>query len=50
DHCPDRGYPHFKRYIGLSVAAYNLRRIGQELIAIQQQKMQSTDTELKAAA
>ena len=29
DRCPDRGYPHFKRYIGLSVAAYNLRRIGQ---------------------
>ncbi len=50
DRCPDRGYMHFKRYIGLSVAAYNLRRIGQELIAIQQQRMQSTDTELKAAA
>jgi hypothetical protein len=50
DRCPDRGYPHFKRYIGLSVAAYNLRRIGQELIAIQQQRMQSTDTELKTAA
>jgi hypothetical protein len=50
DRCPDRGYPHFKRYIGLSVAAYNLRRIGQELIAIQQQRMQSADTELKAAA
>ena len=50
DRCPDRGYMHFKRYIGLSVAAYNLRRIGQELIAIQQQKMQSADTELKTAA
>jgi len=37
DRCPDRGYPHFKRYIGLSVAAYNLRRIGQELIEIQRQ-------------
>ena len=50
DRCPDRGYMHFKRYIGLSVAAYNLRRIGQELIAIQLQKMQSADTEMKAAA
>jgi IS5 family transposase len=50
DRCPDRGYMHFRRYIGLSVAAYNLRRIGQELIAIQRQKMQSADTELKAAA
>ena len=50
DRCPDRGYMHFKRYIGLAVAAYNLRRIGQELIAIQRQKMQSADIELKAAA
>jgi len=24
--CPDRGYPNFKRYIGLAVGAYNLRR------------------------
>jgi IS5 family transposase len=49
DRCPDRGYMHFKRYIGLSVAAYNLRRIGQELIAIQR-KQQLTDREYKAAA
>jgi hypothetical protein len=41
DRCPDRGYPNFKRYIGLAVGAYNLRRIGQELIAIQRQSMQS---------
>jgi hypothetical protein len=33
DRCPDRGYANFKRYIGLSVSAYNLRRIGVELIA-----------------
>jgi hypothetical protein len=50
DRCPDRGYPHFKRYIGLSVAAYNLRRIGQELIEIQRQSMQSVERELKIAA
>ena len=50
DRCPDRGYPHFKRYIGLSVAAYNLRRIGQELIAIQRRTMQSSDNKLKTAA
>lgn len=30
--CPDRGYEHFKRYIGLAVSAYNLRRIGKRLI------------------
>lgn len=32
DRCPDRGYDHFKRYVGLAVSAYNLRRIGAELI------------------
>ncbi|HUX58026.1 MAG TPA: ISNCY family transposase [Bacteroidales bacterium] len=49
DRCPDRGYGNFKRYIGLAVGSYNLRRIGQELIAIQR-KQQSTDREYKAAA
>ena len=32
DRCPDRSYPHFKRYIGLGVSAYNLRRIGHKLL------------------
>jgi hypothetical protein len=50
DRCPDRGYPNFKRYAGLAVSAYNLRRIGQELIAIQRRTMQSADTKLKTAA
>jgi hypothetical protein len=50
DRCPDRGYPHFKRYIGLSVAAYNLRRIGQELIEIQRRSAQSLERELRIAA
>jgi hypothetical protein len=50
DRCPDRGYMHFKRYIGLSVAAYNLRRIGQELIETQRQSTQVAEKELRAAA
>jgi len=33
DRCPDKSYNHFKRYIGLAVSAYNLRRIGAEIIA-----------------
>lgn len=33
--CPDRGYKHFKRYIALAVSAYNLRRIGSELIELE---------------
>jgi hypothetical protein len=32
DRCPDKGYPHFKRYVGLGVSAYNLRRIGRQLL------------------
>lgn len=31
--CPDKGYQHFKRYIGLAVSAYNLKKIGVEIIA-----------------
>ena len=50
DRCPDRGYMHFKRYIGLSVAAYNLRRIGQELIEKQRRSTQIAERELRAAA
>jgi IS5 family transposase len=50
DRCPDRGYPNFKRYIGLAVAAYNLRRIGHKLIDIRRQFMQSADKELNIAA
>lgn len=40
DRCPDRGYAHFKRYIGLGVSAFNLRKIGTELMAreVKQQK------------
>lgn len=32
DRCPDRGYLHFRRYVGLGVCAYNLRKIGAQLI------------------
>jgi hypothetical protein len=32
DRCPDRGYEHYKRYIGLGVCAYNLKKIGRELL------------------
>jgi len=31
--CPDRGYGHFKRYVGLAVCAYNLRKIGVQILA-----------------
>lgn len=31
DRCPDRGYDHFKRYVGLGVSAYNLHKFGTKL-------------------
>ena len=30
--CPDKGYDHFKRYIAATVTAYNLHRIGKEML------------------
>lgn len=32
DRCPDKGFNNFKRYVGLAVSAYNLRKIGAELV------------------
>lgn len=32
DRCPDRGFAHFKRYVGIAVCAYNLKKIGKQLI------------------
>lgn len=43
DKCPDVGYEHFKRYIGMAVCAYNLCSIGSEL------KKQAKEKLLKAA-
>ncbi len=34
DRCPDKGYMHFNRYVGLAVSAYNLRKIGAGLIRL----------------
>jgi transposase, IS5 family len=30
--CPDKGLPGYKRYVGLGVLAYNLHRIGKQLL------------------
>lgn len=48
DRCPDRGYDHFKRYIGLAVCAYNLRKIGAECMA-QEIKRQKARIRKRAA-
>jgi IS5 family transposase len=30
--CPDRNYEHFKTYVALGICAYNLKKIGRELL------------------
>lgn len=40
--CPDKGYHGFKRYIGIGIVAYNLRRIGRELIKEELKKQTKT--------
>lgn len=37
DRCPDRGLAGFKRYAGYGVLAYNLHKIGAELLAAQRE-------------
>jgi len=32
DRCPDKGFHSFKRYVAIGITAYNLKRIGRELI------------------
>jgi len=48
DRCPDKGIRGLHRYVGLAVIAYNLRRIGQILLA--QDRKASVSTARKKAA
>ncbi len=40
DRCPDRNHPNYTRYIGLAITAYNLHRIGRELLARRREEEQ----------
>lgn len=46
DRCPDKTYAHFKTYVTLGITAYNLHRIGTQLLREEQQQM----AKLKIAA
>lgn len=48
DRCPDRGFEGFKRYIGIGVVAYNLKRIGRELL--KQERLKAKKKRPKRAA
>lgn len=37
DRCPERGIHHFKRYISLAVCAYNLKKIGRQILKLQRE-------------
>jgi hypothetical protein len=41
DRCPERGIEHFRRYIGLGVCAYNLKKIGRQILKTQRIEFES---------
>jgi hypothetical protein len=50
DRCPDRGIDHFTRYISLGVTAYNLKKIGRQILEKERQKQLKTQPIRKQAA
>ena len=38
DRCPDRSAVNFSKYVGQAIIAYNLHKIGKELIGLQVEK------------
>jgi hypothetical protein len=49
--CVDKGLPHFKRYVGLSILAYNLHIMGNALMAAERKKeIQMRERQFKRAA
>jgi hypothetical protein len=49
DRCPDKGIFNYKRYISLAVCAYNLKKIGRQILK-QQREALGTQVALKQAA
>ena len=50
DRCPDSGYTHFKMYIGLGVCAYNLKKIGKQILKLAREALEAANKLLKIAA
>jgi hypothetical protein len=50
DRCPDRGYPHFKKYIGLGVSAYNLKKIGRQILKLEREALEAASKPVRVAA
>lgn len=49
DRCPDRSLKNFTRYIGLGVCAYNLKKIGAEILKQQRVAAKQLQSEMMAA-
>ena len=50
DRCPDRGYAHFKRYVGLGVCAYNLKKIGRQILKLEREALEAANRPIRIAA
>ena len=50
DRCPDRGIIHYARYISLGVCAYNLKKIGRQILETQRLHLQKQQNRLLKAA
>ena len=48
DRCPDRGHDAFKRYIAIGIGAYNLHKVGKELLKRQRNEQKRLAEELIA--
>ena len=50
DRCTDRGFHHFKSYVGFAVCAYNLKKIGRVIVEQERQKEKEKKHRLAQAA
>ena len=50
DRCPDRGLFHYNRYVSLGVCAYNLKKIGREILKQEKLRQEKARPSLQKAA
>ena len=50
DRCPERGIMHFTRYISLGVCAYNLKKIGHQILKNEREALKKANQERPQAA
>ena len=50
DRCPDKGFHSFKTYTGIAITAYNLKRIGREILKQERELNKKKRRKLKSAA